>query len=510
VELLQYWRLFLRNRFIIFLCVIFGLVASGAITFLTVPTYESRAQIFVSTPASTLDISALATGSSFSQQRVKSYAQIVNSPLTLLPVINQLGLDVSPEELSTKITASAPLDTVLITLSVIDSDPQLAAGIANAVAEQFGSTVADLELRSTELDSPVKVSIVKFATPSLEPVSPVLAINLFIGFILGFLFGFSIAALRQILDNTVKNEDDLLDKSLLGTISFDTLAQEKPLVTQIGRYSARAEAFRTLRTNIQYIAPNSHPQVIVVTSALPGEGKSTSAANLALSLKQAGANTILVEADLRRPKIPTYLSVPESHLGISQLLTSEKKITLASIRKLILKDPATGLEMLLSGLIPSNPAEALGSAQFDVLLSLLRKSYEYIIIDCPPLLLVTDAAVVAAKSDGALLVVHAGVTKKPHFKGSCQALSAVGAQVIGVVLNKIPETSLDFEYGYRYGHGRYYGTTYRANANGVGANNYVPRADDLARLELEERLQGAAGMRFKMELLRENQEKVKK
>mgnify|MGYP003353797726 FL=1 len=108
------------------------------------------------------------------------------------------------------------------------------------------------------------------------------------------------------LDNTVKNEDDLQGTPLLAAIGFDEIADEKPLVTQIGRYAARTEAFRTLRTNIQFISPDSHPQVIAISSALPNEGKTTSAINLALSLTQAGAKVLLIEADLRRPKIPIY------------------------------------------------------------------------------------------------------------------------------------------------------------------------------------------------------------
>ena len=137
MELIQYWRLIVQNRIVIIVTTILGLLAALIINFTTTPTYQSEAEIFVSTPASTLDISALATGGSFSQQRVKSYAQIVNSPLTLEPVIHALNLKTTPEELSQAIVASAPLDTVLIRLTVTDIDPQRASDIANAVADQF-------------------------------------------------------------------------------------------------------------------------------------------------------------------------------------------------------------------------------------------------------------------------------------------------------------------------------------------------------------------------------------
>jgi len=300
-------------------------VAALIINFTTTPTYQSEAEIFVSTPASTLDISALATGGSFSQQRVKSYAQIVNSPMTLEPVIQQLELNTTPEELSKAIVASAPLDTVLIRLTVTDVDPQRASDIANAVADQFSLTVSELELHGIGVDSPVKVSTVKRAIPASAPSAPKKSINFALGLLFGLGTGIGIASLRKLLDNTVKNEDDLDGTPLLAAIGFDNMADEKPLITQAGRYAARTESFRTLRTNLQFLSPDSHPQVISFTSALPGEGKTTSAINLALSLAQAGAKTVLVETDLRRPKIPIYLEMSAMDPGITELISGQKQ-----------------------------------------------------------------------------------------------------------------------------------------------------------------------------------------
>jgi non-specific protein-tyrosine kinase len=507
MELLQYWRLIIQNRLLIAACTTLGLIAAIVITFTTTPTYQAQSQIFVSTPASAVDISALAIGSSFSQQRVKSYAQIINSPLTLTPVVKKLNLSITPEELSEMVSASAPLDTVLILLTVTDTDPQRAADIANEVAKQFGVTVSKLELQGIATSSPVKVSTVLNAVPANSPASPKKAINLALGLILGFGLGIGLASLRRLLDNTIKNENDLQGTPLLAAIGFDILADEKPLITQIGRYAARTESFRSLRTNLQFVRPDSHPQVIVFTSALPDEGKSTSAINLAISLTQAGLKTILVEADLRRPKIQDYLEFSSKSEGLSELISGQKKLTAALIKSLIRKEESSGLKVLLSGKVPPNPSELLGSAKFDELIGILRKQYEYIIIDCSPLLPVTDAALVAAKADGAVLVIHAGVTKKPHFIGSRDAVTAVGSTILGVVLNKIPEASLEYEYGYRYGYPRYYGAHYRSYANRPNAQNYAPNAEDLARLEREDSIEQIKGKRFKAELLRQSRSK---
>jgi len=510
MELIQYWRLIVQNRIIIAISTLLGLIVAAAITFTTTPTYESQAQIFVSTPASTLDISALATGSSFSQQRVKSYAQIVNSPITLKPVIDRLNLDMTTEELGSMITASAPLDTVLISLTVTDTDPQRASDIANAVADQFGVTVGDLELHGIGVDSPVKVSTVKGAIPAESPASPKKAINLALGLLLGFGLGIGLASLRKLLDNTVKNEDDLQGTPLLAAIGFDEIADEKPLVTQIGRYAARTEAFRTLRTNLQFLNPDAHPQVIVMTSALPNEGKTTSSINLALSLAQAGAKVVLVEADLRRPKVPLYLEMSSMSEGLSDLISGPKKLTPQLVKSMLHAYESTGLKVILSGKVPPNPAELLSSKKFEELIEILRKQFEYIIIDCPPLLPVTDAAIVSAKADGCVLVVHAGVTKKPHFIGSRDAVKAVGSAILGVIINKIPESSLEYEYGYRYGYPRYYGANYRPYAKrGSEEGHYAPSADVLSRQALEENFKHIKGQRFKEELKRQDSKKSK-
>jgi capsular exopolysaccharide synthesis family protein len=259
-----------------------------------------------------------------------------------------------------------------------------------------------------------------------------------------------------------------------------------------------------MRTNLQYLSPDSPPRVIGVTSAGPSEGKTTSAMNLALSLKQTGAKVLLLEADLRRPKISIYMEFRAKGAGLSEILSNEKLITSAGISKFIEHFEETGLDVMPSGKVPPNPAELLGSNNFDKLITLLRKKYEYVIIDCPPLLPVTDAALVSAKVDGAILVIHAGATKKPQFTGSRDAMVAVGSTIIGVILNMIPKDSLEYEYGYRYGYPRYYGGHYRPyGAKNAVEAQYQPRPEDIARIEREDEFLHIKGKRFKEELMKD-------
>ncbi len=505
MELIQYWRLIFQNRIVIACTTFFALILAIGFTSTITPLYQSEAEIFVSTPASNLDITDLATGSSFSQQRVKSYAQIISSPITLEPVVDRLNLKLTPEQLGGQITASAPLDTVLITLTVTDTNSQLAAKIANAVAEQFGITVSDLELHGIGIDSPVKVSLVKSAIPSENPISPNKKVNYLIGLVMGFALGVGIAYLRRVADNTVKNEDDLQGLPLLAAIGFDLDADEKPLVTQIGRYAARTEAFRTLRTNIQFLMPDKHPQVIVLTSAFPSEGKTTSSINLALSLTHTGSTVVLIEADLRRPKVAQYLEFSDMSKGLSELISSAEEINPKRVKGSTRRFEGSELDVIPAGKIPQNPAELLSSKKFDGLIDFLRKKYDYVIIDCPPILPVTDAAIISTRADGALIVVHAGVTKRPHFYGTRDALKAVGTEILGVIINKIPNNAVGYEYGYRYGYTGYYGGYYRPKKSSpLELSEYPPSSSVMARQRLEEDFRHIKGARFKEELKRQD------
>jgi capsular exopolysaccharide synthesis family protein len=283
------------------------------------------------------------------------------------------------------------------------------------------------------------------------------------------------------------------------------MAEEKPLITQIGRYSARTEAFRTIRTNLQYLRPDSPPKAIVITSALPNEGKTTSAINIALSLTQAGSKTLLVEADLRRPKISIYMEFESNSTGLTEILSSKKSISNLLLKKNIIRLEDSKLDVLPSGVVPPNPSELLASQRFDKLISVLRKKYQYIIIDCPPLLPVTDAAIVSARVDGTILIVHAGSTKKPQFTGARDAMTSVGSSILGVILNMIPENSLEYEYGYRYGYPRYYGNHYQPyGSNKDTISVYQPREEDLSRIEREDSFVHIKGKRFKEELRKDS------
>jgi polysaccharide biosynthesis transport protein len=485
VDFLNAWRLFRENRMIFAGALLVCITLGSYMNFSATPMYVSEAQVFVSTPMAASDAGALLSGSSFSQQRVKSYAEIINSALILDPVIQKLGLQVTAKELSKNISAKAPADTVLLNIDAQDSNPQKAADIANAVADQFAVQVESLEgSTQSSTGNLVSVSLAKKATAPDSPASPKKAVNLVLATILGLLSGFGFSQLKRLMNTTVTSEDDLLGIPLLAAIEFDYEAKTKPLISQLGKYASRTESFRTLRTSIRYIAPSVPSKIIAITSAVPDEGKTTSTLNFGISMAQSDCKTVVIEADLRRAQFSKYIPVLTQNLGIVQLLTQKAKITMSGVLKNSIQMHNSKLWIIPCSKIPSNPAELIGSEKFDELLSVLQKNFDYVIIDCPPILPVTDAAIVASKADGVILIIHTAKTKKSELVAARASVESVNGKLFGVVLNKIPHKSAR-EQGYRYGYRTYFGQQYTSE-NGLV---YAPSDTELARLEMEDFLE---------------------
>ena len=421
-----------------------------------IPLFQSTARIFISTQSNASDLGALVSGSSFSQQRVKSYEQIVGSPLNLQPVIDKLKLNSDPHALSSKISAHSLSDTVLLDVSAIDPNPVFAAQLANAVAEQFTNTIKEIESNNADpaLSVPIQASLVDYASPSGSPASPN-KLKLMLTFLaVGFVLGFGIVVIRRNLLDTVRNEDDLLGLPLLMANGFDEEAETKPLLTEIDKYSPRAESFRALRASLVHGEKDNNWKVIAVTSALSGEGKTTTAINLALSLARAGKSTLLIEADLRRPKLPKYFNIVRESLGLSDLLQlTNFSGQLNQYKKYVKKFPGEKLDYITSGEIPSFPSELFEKDHFTILIASMRKKYDYVVIDCPPCLPVADSISISKRSDCVILITKAGSTKIQQLKGAKTMLERTGIPVIGAVINMIPYQARDgSEYGYRYGY----------------------------------------------------------
>jgi polysaccharide biosynthesis transport protein len=435
----------LRKRWMSVLVITMVAVAAAAtVTLLATPTYEAKSQVFVSvsTGGTTSD---LLQGSNFTQNRVKSYADMVTSPRVLIPVIKQLGLPTTPDQLAKSITADAPLDTVLINVTVTDVSPRVASEVANATADSLGTQVTALEKPTFAQASPIRVSTLRTATVPTVPATPNAKLNLALGLLLGMALGIALAVLREVLDTKVRSEADVqkvTDASVIARIGYDDDAPQHPLIVQSSPHSHRSEAFRRLRTNLQFLDLADRPKTIVVTSSLPGEGKTTTAINLAITLADAGSRVALIDADLRRPSVAEYMGL-EGELGLTTVLIGQ-----ADLRDAIQPWGDRNLDVLTSGQIPPNPSELLGSRSMANLIEQLTSQYDMVLIDTSPLLPVTDAAILAKITGGAVLVAGADTVHRQQLADGLGSLEDVGARVLGVVLNRLAHKQTEGGYTY--------------------------------------------------------------
>lgn len=462
MDLSDYLRVIRRNWVTIVACTLLGIALAAAAILAIEPTYKAKTQLFVAIQ-STGSAADLQQGNTFSQARVKSYVETVGTPAVLQPAIESLGLDMSAAELGKRIEGTADLNTVIISITAADTSSVRAAAIAQAVAESLIKTIYDLERPTNGGPSPVKILVITPATAPAVPSAPNSRGNLALGAISGVVAGLGIALTRKALDTKIRGESDLgrvTSAPVLGGISFDGDALKKPLLTQAPVQSSRAESFLQIRTNLQFAHVSHNSKSVLVTSSLPGEGKSTTAANMAIAMAQAGQTVVLVDADLRRPSIGEYLGL-DKNAGLTTALIGQ-----TDVNNLLQPWGNDQLYVLTSGQIPPNPSELLGSAAMKHLIGGLELAFDAVIIDAPPLLPVTDAAVLAQQVGGVVLVVGSSKVKIPELQKSLSSLEMVHANLLGVVLNLLPAKGPDaYAYGY-YGYGSGGATPSSAQSDG--------------------------------------------
>jgi len=448
VQLKDFLRAIRAQWLLVLLSVLLALGAAGIFTWQTTPLYAATTKLFVSTPGSDETTTTAYQGGLFSEQRVTSYAELLEGSQLASRVIDSLGLDMTPEELSESISASLVPETVILQATVTDPSPERAQLLADTVGREFRELVDVLETPPNSETATVTVTVVEAARLPEDPIEPNIPRNLSLGALLGLLIGLGLAVLREQLDNTVKRADDveeLTGAAVIGGVLYNGDISKKPLAQQLQGQSPTAEAFRQIRTNLQFLNVDNPPRVIIMTSSLPGEGKSTAAISLALVLAQSDERVAVVEGDLRRPRVTRYLRMVGG-VGLTNVLAGTIALEDA------LQPLGDGkLMVLASGPSPPNPSEMLGSSHMRQVIADLRASNDYVIVDSSPLLPVTDGLVLASLCDGVVLVSRHGVTKREQLRQSAQMLRSVDAKLLGVVLNMLPAKSSG-SYGYGYGY----------------------------------------------------------
>ncbi|HEY6797814.1 MAG TPA: polysaccharide biosynthesis tyrosine autokinase [Kineosporiaceae bacterium] len=444
----QYLRLLREQWIAVLLLTLLGTLGAAAYSLRQTPEYQAHAQLFVSTSSRTRGIGELAQSSTFTQARVKSYGELLTSPRVLDPVIRRLFLDTTAADLATKVTATTPLGTVLIDIAVTDPSPSRAAGIANAIATQFPAVVKLLEAPDRRSRSPIRVSVTRAAVAPPAPVSPRPGLDLALGLLVGLGLGIGLAVVRDSLDRTVSGRTQasrLAAAPVLGSLADDPSTAQAPLIIRDG-FSARAEAFRQLRTNIRFLSVDQRIGSLVVTGSVQGEGKTTTAANLAVAMAQNGERVVLVDADLRRPAVADVFGLPGG-IGLTTVLRGDVPVD-AALQQW--RDDLP-LQVLPAGPLPPNPSELIGSARMAELVRELTGRGLTVVVDSPPLLPVTDATILARITDGALLVTRLTHTRADQLTTAVEALRTAGSPILGVVLTRVPRRGRPSSGGGHYG-----------------------------------------------------------
>lgn len=390
-------------------------------------SYTAALQLYVSAP-SALTPEVYYSSAQLAQERVESFGELATSPRVMAQTIAELRLNLTVPELQQKVSASTSEKTVLISLSATDSSPQTAAEIANSVASGLSQTVTELERpQPGSASAPLVVRAVQQAPVPSEPSSISLKRLLALSVLAGLVVGVGAALLRNSLDNTLATGEELagqLDAPNLGEINTAGANEQAPMQ----QMTPFAEDLRRLRTNLQFIDAGSPHKVFALVSALSAEGKTTTVINLAEASASAGNRVLVVDADLRRPRVAQKLGA-DGEVGLTSVLARR-----LALREAIQPSSARQFDLLASGPVPPNPSELLASAQMKDLLGQLRQSYDLVLIDTSPLLPVSDAAGVASFTDGVLLLCKSRSTTRQQVRGVLTSLKSVNVPIRGTIL----------------------------------------------------------------------------
>jgi len=331
-------------------------------------------------------------------------------------------------------------DTQLLSLSVESADPIQATIVANATAQAFID-----QNDTTDFARTGTVSVVEPAVPPTTPVKPRVTLNMMLGMIAGLLVAAGLVFVMEYLDDTVKGEQDVERVAGLTTLGMVVRFGRKESRQLLGGYGSRspaAESYRAIRTSVQFATMDRRGQVLLVTSPNAGDGKSTTAANLAVTMASAGKRVILVDADLRKPTLHQVFNL-ENRVGLTSALLSGN-----GTRSYIQPSGFDNLSVLASGPLPPNPSELLSSPRMRDLVDALRRETDVVVMDSPPALVVTDATLLSALADGTILVAEAGHTRSAALRQAADGLSRATDRLLGVILNKVGRRGAPSYYHY--------------------------------------------------------------
>lgn len=451
VDLQDYVRILTKHWVTVAVSTLVGLVLAIGFSALMSPQYESTSTLYVSVRTDSGGSDELFQGASFAQTAVTSYVDVATTAIVLEQVRAELDTELSRDELDTMLAVTSPSGSVLINITASHSDPEVAAEIANTTGAVFIDVVEnDIEVASEGESGPVQIRIIEPGPVPEDQTSPNVMLNIALGLIVGAAIGIATALIRGLLDtriHSVADVEQITTTPVVGRIAYDDEISERPLVVHDDPRSPRAEAFRTLRTNLQFLGAGDGSRVFMISSAMPGEGKTHVVANLAIVLAESGARVALIEADLRKPRLAQVMGI-EGAAGLSDVL-----INRATLDDVTQPWGTESLFVLPAGQIPPNPSELLGSRTMEELIAEVSENADYVLIDAPPILPVTDAAVLSAYTSGTLLVTAVSQTKRQAIEHAIESLETVDGPPLGLIVNGLPVKSSDVSglMSYKYG-----------------------------------------------------------
>ena len=431
-----------------------AVIAAAAVqTILTPAVYTSSAKIYLrATDPATSTTSSQSGTYAVNPSDLATYLEVLTSPSVMEPLRARLGLAPgTPIAVSGEVSQTSPMMTITAT----GGDPVLVARIAN----EAGPVLADVAKKFSPLlasnGQAVEADTISPAVVPSAPTSPNAQRNLLLGGLLGLALGIGLALLRHTLDTKVRTEDDikaLSNRPILGDIPMVKSVKAGLLSLENDPHGRHAESIRRLRTNILFVDVTTAGHSFVVTSSVPGEGKTTTTINLALANDHAGSRVLLIDGDLRNPSVARTMDLDGS-FGLTTLLLGQ-----ADPEDVIQRWRDTSLYVLSAGPVPPNPSELLGSEPMEVLFGKLAHDFDFILVDSPPVVPVIDAVLINKLTHGLIMVVGADRTKKRDLASAVQSLETVDAPVAGFALNMVPTSSST---AHRYG---YYGYNQDADA----------------------------------------------
>jgi capsular exopolysaccharide synthesis family protein len=439
----DYLRALRRFWWIVLVATLLGAAIGYGTTFLTKPEYESTARLFVTTQSGT-SVGDAYQNNLFSQERVVSYAGLATSEQVARRAVDQLKMPISPEQLRAKITATPVPKTVLLDIAVTDSDPAQAQTYANAVADQLVQLASELETSRRGGTPAAGAILLDDANYPTKAAGMSLLTTVALGAVGGFVVGVLAALVLGAMDSRLRARDavDAVAPSKnLGNLVADPRRSDVA-VTNLSDGGVAAERLRELRTNLQFARTPAgrKPQVIAVTSPSHGDGRSTTAIDLAATFAESGRPVLLVEGDLLNPTLTDALGLSEADRsraatrGLGTALAGDHDAAAAVL-------PAPGgapFALLPAGPSASSRRQLWGDENAGRLVEELRAAYDYVVVDTPPLTTCSDGAVVAALGDGAIVLARIGSTKSKALRAALQALDAASATLLGTVVTCEP------------------------------------------------------------------------